>query len=148
MNRLLLAGLLFLVFAMAISLFTGTPSKVSTSDQMVFKDQVLKVLGPIPSSWSTIQFDEISERSYGLTLVYMHTPSNLQQVQNDTRRIARGVLKALMDKGRSPHQEMITVFVHAQIPERGETGAGMVRYFGKTMYDYNDDQLVFKPAKS
>ncbi|MEQ1795426.1 MAG: hypothetical protein ABL970_14685 [Nitrospira sp.] len=147
MKRVLLAGLLFLAFIMVVGLFAGGPTKVSTSDQILFKDQVLKTLGPTPSSWNVIQFEEVGERSFRLALVYSHMPSNLQQVENDTRRIARAVLKVLVEKGRSPHQEMISVFVHAQIPEKGETGANMVRYFGKTMYDYNDDQLVFKPAK-
>lgn len=148
MKRLLIAGLLLFALIMAVSLFTGTPTKVSTSDQMLFKDQVLKTLGPTPPSWNVVQFEEIGERSFRLVLVYLHAPSNLQQVQDDTRRIARAVLKVLVEKGRSPQQEMIAVFVHAQIPQKGETGASMVRYFGKTMYDYNDDQLVFKPAKS
>jgi hypothetical protein len=151
----IMAAFLVLVTVGAIGSLVGQMSSRtnSSTDQSQtqskgFKDNVHKVLGPLPAGWNEIRFEEIKSDNIRLVLVYRNTPSNLTQVENDTRRIARAALKALINNGRSPQQEMISLFVHAQMPERGETGASLVRYFGKTMYDYNDDQLTFKPAKN
>ena len=148
MKRLLFASLIVLAIVMPVTLYSNALTTVSSSDQKLFKEQVLHALGPAQPGWNEIKFEEIGKRMFRLMLVYQHSPSNLQQVENDTHRIARAVLKVLVENGRKPPQEMIAVFVHAQIPEKGEAGANLVRYFGKTMYDYNSDQLVFKPAKS
>lgn len=139
---------MFKVFALVLTalLFSYTPT-VNAQEQKVFEDRVLNAIGKLPSGWDRVVFEDVRHRSIRLTLVYRSLPSSLEQVKNDTHRIARAVLKVLVDNGRNPSQEMIAVFVHGQIPEKGETGASMVRYFGKTMYDFNNDQLAFKPAK-
>jgi hypothetical protein len=129
-------------------IFFNNPSPPSSADHKAFQDQVTSVIGPLPEEWNQIVFDEIESRNIRITLIYAHMPEGLEQVKNDTQRIARAVLKVLVDSGRNPQRDMIAVFVYGQIPERGETGASLVRLFGKTMYDYNSDQLTFKPAKS
>ena len=148
MKRFVIVVLVIFGIIIVISFFNTSPTTVNSSDEGIFKDQVIKKIGHLPSEWNQITFDEIGHRLVRVTLVYRHMPSSLEQVKNDAHRIARAVLKVLLDNGRNPQQEMIAVFVHGQIPERGETGANMVRYFGKTMYDYNTDQLTFKPAKN
>lgn len=148
MKRLALFILSILGVLLVISFFSNAPPPLSGSEQKVFKEQVLNAIGPLPSEWNQVTFEEIEHRMIRVTLAYRESPNNLEQVRNNTQRIARGVLKVLVDNGRNPQREMIAVFVHGQIPERGETGTNLVRYFGKTMYDYNSDQLTFKPAKS
>lgn len=120
---------------------------VNAEDQKLFKEQVLTSIGTFPAEWDNVEFEDIGQRSIHLTLGYRHSPSSLDEVKSGTHRVARAVLKVLADNGRNPQKEMIAVFVHGQIPENGETGASLVRYFGKTLYDYNNDQLIFKPAK-
>lgn len=127
-------------------LLSNIPS-VSTEDQKLFQQQVLGSIGTLPAEWDHMTFEEIGHRSIRLFLSYRHSPSSLDQVKNDMDRVARAVLKVLVDNGRNPQQEKIAVFVHGQVPERGEMEANWVRYFGKTMYDYNNDKLIFKPAK-
>ena len=117
-----------------------------SSGQHLSREWVLRSLGAMPPRWKEIAFDETSNRRFRLTLVYRQMPSSLREVENDTKRIARAVLKVLVEHGRSPREEMISIFVHAHIPEKGETGANLVRVFGKTMYNYNNDQFEFKPA--
>lgn len=155
---------LFLILAL-VAMFMGlslcskspTPTKVSGTDQKpldekpfdgnLFKDQVIQSLGPSPATWNGIRFEEMRKDSFRLTLVYQRLPANFSQVKDDTYQIARAVLKVLAQDGRKPHEERITVFVHAHIPEKGETGADMVRSFGRTVYNYNTDQLEFEPAR-
>jgi hypothetical protein len=36
------------------------------------------------------------------------------------------------------------VFVHGEIPKGGETKTSWSGYWGETMYDYNNDRLIFK----
>jgi hypothetical protein len=112
-----------------------------------FLDKVLKEIGPRSGKWGKIAVDSSSsDRSYDLTLVYRTMPSGLQEVESDTKRIARAVLKTLIADGRKPRQEMISVNVSAHMPFRGETGAAMARVFGMTHYSYANDSLQFKPA--
>jgi hypothetical protein len=127
-------------------LLSNTPS-VSTEDQKLFKQQVFISIGTFPTEWDHVTFEEIGHRSIRLFLPYRNSPSSLDQVKNDMDRVARAVLKVLVDNGRNPQQEKIAVFVHGQVPERGESGVTLVRYFGKTMYDYNSGELIFKPAR-
>jgi hypothetical protein len=148
LKRLFLLGLLILASIIAVSMLISAPSGTASPEQRAFKEHVRNAIGTLPMDWSQVIFDEIGQQSIRLTLVYRNSPSNLEQVQTDTQRIARSVLKVLIDSGRNPRREMITVFVHGQIPEKGETGASLVRSFGRTMYDYNNDQLTFKQAKN
>jgi len=138
----------FITFAMVLSGCwpSAAGAEPSSSDQKLFTERVLKSLGSTPPRWKEIAFDEISKRRLRLTLVYQQMPSALREVENDTKRIAGAVLNVLVEDGRKPHEEMISVFVHAQMPEKGVTGANLVRAFGKVMYNYNNDQLEFKPA--
>jgi len=146
-KRILTGFLILIAVILLLSLWMGTPTKVSPDDLHHFKGDVQRVVGRMPAAWHDIVIDNLTSLSVGATLIYAAPPADFHQVQADTHKIARAILKVLQDKGKSPHQDMITVHVHAQLPIRGETGAAMTRYFGKTMYDYNDDRLVFKPAR-
>jgi hypothetical protein len=110
--------LFFLIFAlvamfMGLSLCSKSPPPPTTSslsdeksfdaksldekpfDQKLFQDQVMQSLGPSPASWRAIRFEEsIGKDFFRLMLLYQSTPSGLPQVENDTKRIARAVLKA------------------------------------------------------
>lgn len=146
MQKLLLAAFIALAMEMPPHPLSAAWAEPSISHQTLFPERVLKSLGTTPPRWKEITFDEISKRRLRLTLVYQQMPSNLREVENDTKRIAGAVLKVLVEDGRKPHEEWISVFVHAHIPEKGVTGANLVRVFGKTMYNFNNDQLEFKPA--
>lgn len=139
----IIGPLIILLMMIAIS----NTYSVNAEDQKLFKEQVLTSIGTFPAEWDNVAFEQIGHRSIHLTLGYRHSTSSLDDVKSGTHRVASAVLKVLVDHGRNPQKEMIAVFVHGQIPEKGETGASLVRYFGKTMYDYNNDQLIFKPSK-
>src|ERR1700744_909415 len=85
-----------------------------------FADRVRRQLGRQPRAWEEIRFDpDNSAKSIAVTLVYRRTPSGYAQVKADTARIARAVLAALVADGRPPHEEWISVFVHAEEPAGG-----------------------------
>jgi hypothetical protein len=83
-------------------------------------------------------------------LDYREYPSGgLAKVESDTKPIARATLAALINSGHQLAKEYISVFVFAQQSGlKGETGVELVRLFGHTSYDYNDDSLVFEPYKN
>ena len=139
----IIGPLIILLMMIAIS----NTYSVNAEDQKLFKEEVLKSIGTFPAEWDSVVFEDIGQRSIHLTLEYRDSPSNLDEIKSSTERVARAVLKVLADNGRNPQKEMIAVFVHSQIPEKGETETSLLRYFGKTMYDYSNDQLIFKPAK-
>ena len=103
----------------------------AASDWKLFNDHVMQELGPSPASWRAIRFEERRKDDISLTLLYQLVPSSLMQVENDTKRIARAALKVLMQDGRKPQQEGITLFVRAQMPTKGETGADLVQSSAK-----------------
>lgn len=128
----------------------NAPTMVSGSDQQLIKDRITATIGPLPAGWNQIVFDEIGNRQISMTLMYENSPADLDQVKNDTNKVAKAVLRALAEVGRDSMRDRITVVVQGQTSEAGEMGANnnMVRNFGKTMYDYTTDQFTFKPANS
>jgi hypothetical protein len=124
----------------------GSPAR-GTIDAAKFKNDVMQAVGKPSGKWQEIRFDEIKKDNVRATILYKQMPSSLHEVELDTKSVARAILKVLVAQGRNPRAEWIGVFVHAHKPERGETGASVVRVFGRTMYNFNNDQLEFKPAK-
>jgi hypothetical protein len=113
-----------------------------------FSAQVMAQIGRQSPKWQEIRFDnDNSAKMVALTINYRRTPSGYGEVEADTRRVARAVLRTLVANGRNPHAEWIFVSVRGQKPESGETGADLVRVFGTTRYDFNSDQLVFEAAQ-
>jgi len=125
----------------------ATQLESAESEKARFSAKVLDAVGPPSPKWDKVRFDEISKSNFRLTILYRQTPSGYREIETDTKRVARAVLKVLIADGRDPHGEWISVFVHAHKPERGETGAALVRNFGRTSYDFNTDQLEFKPSR-
>ena len=76
--------------------------------------------------------------------VVVSTPPTWGEPERDTRSVARAVLAALVKGGRKPADEDVTLFVSAQRPARGETGAARVVWYGYSTYDYNSDSLTYK----
>jgi hypothetical protein len=121
---------------------------IAQKAQPAFPALVLAQIGRQSPKWQEIRFDnDNSAKSYALTISYRRTPSGYGEVEVDTKRVARAVLRTLVANGRNPHAKWISVFVRGQQPETGETGADLVRMFGETHYDFNDDQLVFEATR-
>ncbi len=69
------------------------PSDEKPFDLNLFKDKAMQSLGPWPATWNMIRFETTGRSMFRLHLVYHRMPSDLHQVENDTKRIARAVLK-------------------------------------------------------
>ena len=96
--------------------------------------------------WQEIEVKNASDGDYTISLWYKKMPSGYQEISNDTKLIVRAFLKELVAQGKKPSEDMTTIFVHAYKKEPGETQE-MVRSFGKAMYDYTVDAVVFEPRK-
>lgn len=130
----------------------GSPTAVQPQAAAVDPDQAARALAertidnvPMRPDWKGIRIDKATAHHFAFVLVYNREPAGYAQVELDTKTIARAMLRALVDSGRHPSDEGITVFVWAQQEGlRGETGKPLVRVFGDTSYDYNTDQLKFE----
>ena len=94
-----------------------------------------------------IQADEAGDSDYKLVLVYRDMPANQREVEADTKAVLKAALDVLVKQGRNPAQEHLFVTVHARRPEKGATGQAVVRVFGRSVYDYNNDSITYKPQE-
>ena len=72
-------------------------------------------------------------------------PSDLLQVENDTKRIARAALKVLMQDGRNPHQEGLTVIRACADADERRNRRGLGSIFRYNHVQLQHDQLEFDP---
>lgn len=93
--------------------------------------------------WARIQ----SDGEYRLSLYYRAMPAGHAEVEADTKAIARDALKELQAHGIDPRVDHVTVGVSGRMDERGETGASMVRVFGRTRYNWANDSLEYTRQK-
>jgi len=106
------------------------------------------VQSAVPAAPKWAKLEAAQERDgYRLTLKYRDMPSNMREVEKDTRAIAQASLEAVVAAGRNPHQEQLFLSVWANRPERGATGAEVVRMFGRARYNWSNDQIEFEPYR-
>lgn len=149
-----LAIIVFAVFAVvwllaSLSRPGATPSPTATQDAAATEAFTNAVMSAVKASpkWRGIQVDEADKNHYKLVLLYQDMPSNQREVERDTRAVMQAVLDTLVKQGRQPAQEHIFVTVRAHKPEKGATGQGVVRVFGRAVYDYNNDTIQYKAQK-
>lgn len=149
-----LAIIVFAVFAVvwllaSLSRPGATPSPAATQDAAATEAFTNAVMSAVKASpkWRGIQVDEADKNDYKLVLLYQDMPSNQREVERDTRAVMQAVLDTLVKQGRQPAQEHIFVSVRAHKPEKGATGQGVVRVFGRAVYDYNNDTIQYKAQK-
>lgn len=118
--------------------------KTNYPDSATLREAVKKNIGKYPKKWGSVSFTEMSNNHVIIHLDYTAMPSSMAEVETDTKRIAKAVLDALRSLGYDPKANWFELFVHAQKQEANR----MVRRFGKTMYDFNNDTLTFSEAGS
>ena len=96
------------------------------------------------SKWQGIEINEATGKSYSLKLWYKTMPSGQAEVSRDSKAVVQAVLDELVAQGRQPAQEHIFVSTHAYKSEKGATGQSLVRVFGRSVYDYNNDSIEYK----
>lgn len=144
---ILLIGGLIIASVISQGQHAGTSSQSSssgTSDAKLQKDLLAAM--PKDNRWF-VRIDKAGSRSVMASVIYNSSPLSLADVENDTKGVARKILEVLQANGHNPRDEWASVTVFAEKPTRGETGAALVIMYGATHYSYNNDQLVFKPAK-
>ena len=103
--------------------------------------------------WQRIEINEQLPRSYRLRLNYkptsLRTPIvGRQEAAADTTEIARAMLAELAKEGKDPAKDQISLSVEAQQDAgKGPTGKSLTRHFGGTVYDYDTNQLAFRPYR-
>jgi hypothetical protein len=139
-----------IVWLVSLASRSGTPSpeahaaKAATTQD--FADAVSAAMKASPK-WSGIQVEKAGGNDYTLVLLYQEMPSGQQEVERDTKLVMQAALSELVKLGRNPAQEHIFVTVRAHKPETGATGQNVVRVFGRSVYDYNNDTITYKAQK-
>ncbi len=98
------------------------------------------------TKWERIEITKAEKSMYSLVIWYKAMPSSYSEVENDTKAVARAVLKELVADGAKPAKDWISVYVRGYKAEKGETGSKVVRAFGKASYNFNNDQIEFERA--
>ena len=96
------------------------------------------------AKWDGIQVEEADGRNYRLILMYKADPSNQAEVGRDTKAVVQAALDELVQQGRRPAEEQLSVTAWAHKPEKGATGQDLTRVYGRAVYDYNNDSVVYK----
>lgn len=127
---------------------TAPPSSAPALDRSKFDTSFNSKLGKLQKKWASVSVTKWDDKMITLHLNYSQMPGSLTEVEADTTKIAQQALNSVIEQGYSPRQEWLAVFVHAQMSERGATGASMVRRFGKASYNFNTDSIEFSKAGS
>jgi|GEM_PF-4797162 len=125
---------------------TAAKASNNAAQKQAFADAVSAAVKASPK-WSGIQVEEASGNDYKLVLLYQTMPSSQQEVERDTKQVLQATLNELIKQGRNPAKEHIFVTVRAHKPEKGATGQSVVRVFGRSVYDYNNDTITYKAQK-
>jgi len=133
-----------------IGIFAGGMIGCSQEDpaaEDVAAKTIIKVGGA--NGWDHIVIDTAKSREFAFNLIYRPPgPDSIFTVVDDTKKIARAALGELIASGHNPAKERTFLWVWAQVPAgRGETGAQLVHIYGHTEYNFDNDQLEFKPWK-
>lgn len=117
------------------------------AELLEIEELVREEIGDLDESWHSLEFLDSTKGSYRFAINYredLPTPSS-RRVSQDTSRVVRTTLKVLMNQGRNPAEEWISVSVHSRQPAgEGETGAQLVRRLGSSSYNFNTDQIEFE----
>lgn len=152
MNKLLPLAILILI-ALACSSSNENRKKAETtgvfaSSNLKNLQQQIEASVKMHKKWESVDVTKLETNAITLHLSYKGMPSSMSEVNQDTDEIARAVLAVLTKQGYDPKKEWLALFVHAQRHERGASGSSVVRRFGKTSYDFNNDSLTFSQAGS
>ena len=121
--------------------------KTDSIFQKPLQEAITKKIGKLHPKWQEIEFYKFEENAVTINLYYSKMPSGLTETESDTKAIAQAVLDTLIAQNYNPHSKWLALFVHARRRENGATGANLIRSFGKTTYDFNNDSLIFTKAE-
>ena len=107
-------------------------------------------LGQKPQKWKSIETDEVSVRKNGrvaLAIYYREQPSGYGEVEQDTKRLVKAMLAALMKRGVNPRELNLTVSGRGRQRITGEAGSAQVRVYGRSMWLAITDSTEFTKDK-
>lgn len=107
----------------------------------------MKENDPDFSTRFTIAITDGNRGSFFFRLSYSTAQRSASQVQADCVFVVRSCLRALVESGRKPADEWISVGATAMHPFKGETGKDMVQIYGTATYDFNKDAIEFELRK-
>jgi hypothetical protein len=123
------------------------PSTDTAETREKLVNALVEQFNPAPAGWAGFAVRKVELKNVGqvaVTLNYSKQPSGYPQVQADTKKVVRACLKWIQEQGHDPAKEWITVTASAHLPEKGETGKDLVRIMGRSIYNFNNDQIDFK----
>jgi hypothetical protein len=123
------------------------PSTDTPENRQKLVDALVSMFDPAPDGWAGFAVRKVEMKNVGqvaVTLNYSKKPNGYAQVEADTKQVVRACLKWIQDQGHDPAKDWIMVTAWAHLPETGETGKDLVRVMGRSIYDFNTDQINFK----
>jgi hypothetical protein len=123
------------------------PSTDTAENRQKLVDALASKFDPAPAGWAGFEVRKVELKNLGqvaVTLNYFKKPSGYAQVQDDTEQVVRACLAWIQQQGHDPAKDWIMVTAWAHMPEVGETGKSLVRVMGRSIYDFNSDQINFK----
>ena len=147
LGRITLIGLgAFAIAAVIVNSKSKSPEQLQ-AETAAATEFARQAIAPVKKSpdWLNVRITEAKPNSFTFNIDYARPPmGGLTIVEFDTKQIARAVLTALVRAGYQPAKESLSLFVFASQPVKGETSVDLVRSFGHSYYDYNNDRLIFK----
>jgi hypothetical protein len=95
-------------------------------------------------AWQQIKLAKVKPKIISVTLTYNPQYGGAAvSARSDAETLVKDLALALQAAGFPPATDRISIFVHAQQPIEGVTGADRVLLFGMASYDYNDDSIEY-----
>jgi hypothetical protein len=117
----------------------------SSDRREVIQKRIREKVGKPAKAWDNFEFTKWEPNAITVYLNYKQMPNGMLEVELATKIIAKATLDVLRENGYDARSSWLALFVHAQRREAGAGGSPVVRRFGKTMYDFNNDSLEFEP---
>lgn len=93
-----------------------------------------------------VEAAEATTTRYTYFIWYEPGKGSVQRAQADTQRLVRATLAALVKEGVNPADDWKFIHAHAATVVSGETRQ-MAAELGDATYNFNTDQIEFKPPK-
>jgi len=117
--------------------------------QSKFMDSFSKEWNKMPyKKIGLLELRDYKKDTVRFAFIFNRKPAGLGEIKKITREAAKLALKILVEQGRRPAEEWLSLFVWAEKPEIGETGKKLMRIYGRTFYDFNTDSLKWVPLKN
>jgi len=129
-------ALIFISLLVAAAANAGTPQELAAE---VIKSTPIKGAAKVEATVAT-------EARYTFFVWYARGEGTVAKARTDTQRLVRATLQALVKQGVKPTEDWKFIHAHGAEISQGETRT-TAHELGDASYNFNTDQIEFKPPK-